>query len=67
MAVGNNLEYTDDGIKNIAASPALFASVGLWSNYTHATYTHSWRQLYYMGSVGLQGLAVNATSKRHDY
>ena len=41
--------------------------MGLWSNYTHATYTHSWRQLYYMGSVGLQGLAVNATGKRHDY
>ena len=67
VAVGNNLEYTDDGIKNIAAFPALFASVGLWSNYTHATYTHSWRQLYYMGSVGLQGLAVNATGRRHHY
>lgn len=67
IAVGNNLEYTWDKIKNQGVKPVLSTQVGLLSNYTHATYTSQWKQLYYMASLGLQALAVKAADKDHSY
>lgn len=67
IAIGNNLEYTQDQIKNQGFAPSLTAYVGLWSNYTHATYSNQWKRLYYMASVGLQSLAVKAADKNHSY
>ena len=67
IAIGNNLEYTQDQIKNQSFAPSLTAYVGLWSNYTHATYSNQWKRLYYMASIGLQSLAVKAADKNHSY
>lgn len=67
IAIGNNLEYTQDQIKNQGFAPSLTAYVGLWSNYTHATYSNQWKRLYYMASIGLQSLAVKAADKNHSY
>ena len=67
IAIGNNLEYTQDQIKNQCFAPSLTTYVGLWSNYTHATYSNQWKRLYYMASVGLQSLAVKAADKNHSY
>ena len=67
LAIGNNLEYTQDKVTNQGISPSLTAHVGLWSNYTHATYSNQWGKLYYMASLGLQGLAVKAADKNHSY
>ena len=67
LAIGNNLEYTHDQIKNQSFAPSLTTYVGLWSNYTHATYSNQWKRLYYMASVGLQSLAVKAADKNHSY
>lgn len=67
IAIGNNLEYTQDQIKNQCFAPSLTAYVGLWSNYTHATYSNQWKRLYYMASIGLQSLAVKAADKNHSY
>ena len=65
LAIGNNLEYTHDQIKNQSFAPSLTTYVGLWSNYTHATYSNQWKRLYYMASIGLQSLAVKAADKNH--
>jgi len=67
IAIGNNLEYTQDQIKNQSFAPSLTAYVGLWSNYTHATYSNQWKRLYYMASIGLQSFAVKAADKNHSY
>ncbi len=67
IAIGNNLEYTQDQIKNQGFAPSLTTYVGLWSNYTHATYSNQWKRLYYMASIGLQSLAVKAADKNHSY
>ncbi len=67
IAIGNNLEYTQDQIKNQSFAPSLTAYVRLWSNYTHATYSNQWKRLYYMASIGLQSLAVKAADKNHSY
>lgn len=67
IALGNNLEYTRDAITNQTTTPSLLAHVGLWSNYTHATYSNHWKQLHYMASLGLQSLAVKAADKQHAY
>lgn len=67
LSFGNNLEYTLDDIKNQITEPLILAEVDLWSNYTYATYTNQWKMLYYMGSIGLQGLSVDAADKKHTY
>lgn len=67
LSFGNNLEYTLDDIKNQLAEPLIFAEVDLWSSYTYATYTHQWKKFYYMNSIGLQGLSVDAADKKHIY
>ncbi len=67
IAVGNNLEYTWDKITNRSLPSLLTSYVGLGSNYTHATYSNQWKQLYYMVSFGLQGLAVKTVDKNHSY
>ena len=67
LAIGNNLEYTRDKITNQSLTPFLTAYVGLWSNYTHATYSNQWKKLYYMASFGVQSLAVKAAGKNHSY
>ena len=67
IAVGNNCEYTQDKVTDIVPSAPLNTNVGLFSNYTHATYTNLWKQLYYMLSAGVQGLAVKAADKNNAY
>lgn len=67
LAIGNNLEYTRDKVTNQSITPFLTAYVGLWSNYTHATYSNQWKRLYYMVSIGIQSLAVKTTDKNHSY
>lgn len=63
LALGHNLEYTGDDIRYNSNN----TEVGLWSNYTHATYQGRSQNLLYMASLGIQHLSIKTEQLSHSY